>query len=1296
MMAMGFSRLLTPFMDEIDAIGYSMQFIPALFGALLIFPVYFLGKELFGKKSGLIAAFFIAIVPIHVGSGHGSAFSLFDHDSFNLLLYMLAFLFLVKALREKDSTKALLYAVLAGIPIAGLSMTWVEAQFIYVVIAAYAIIQMIIDIFTNKINTNIFRTTTVILATGYIVSMPVMFAQYGGFSADLPFFITIAVFGFGFVYYLFGKKNIPWTISLPVIFSVGAAALVFLYFIKDLIAHFPFLAPFEKIAGIIFGTGGIYSNKVSMTIAEANTYQISHTVMSFGPALYWVGWTGLIFACYLYYKQKLRRDLLFVIVMFIVNLWLTGTAGRFLNDMVPWICILAGWVIIIAVNRIDYKQMLRNIKSAGGGLHGIRRGVKFMHVGGILFIAFIVILPNAFVAFDAAIPNTNYEYELDDGTPATLKEAMFGTGHRPAYGLFVSKEKYWGDAFQWLSEQDTDIKNPEDRPAFISWWDYGFYEVALGEHPTVADNFQDGIPPAANFHTSTSEQEAVVVWIVRLLEGDVAKNGGLSDGSKAVLYKYFDDDVVNNITLWIEDSGKAPLYGEPIGKQYDKNISKEYTVGQQYGANAVYQDIVNLLVHEDSTRLTDEEITMLYHDLQGVTGWSIRYYGVEGYDKQIFNIFGFLADKSTLLVGAPEDDFVETWYTGYEIDSSGNIIREGLEWSVREIMQWSPEEQAKYYPAAPKTVYKEKYFDTMFYKTYFGPASGSPETGLSPTSFQVPCLDMIHFYAEYISDLTEYQYDSGQAAVIIAKYYEGAYVNGNVTFKGEPLDVQIIAQKNLTYAPDYTIPIDHDKTNTNETGSFSVLAGAGSMLQIRRNLGAGSFVITNITFEGDNNSEYAPITDDDAMRRSNSNYERILDIEIEPAEIQGYIYRDVNDDGVYNASIDEPLSDIIVELKEITEFFENNTINFNGRNVTLATDENGSYEVSDLLPGYYKMVVYDNEGYTLHLTDLALYSGNTSYDIAQPKLGNLEGMIYYDSNLNNEYDSGEEMSDVRVDLSFRGTLVDSYNTTADGKYSFNSLQSGWSIGSGEQQINVNEYVIEASQLPTYYFAENVLPVENTTTTHNISIALYPVTANGVTKDNNTLAGVEGITLVFEPDVSISRNTAKLMTNIISTEGGAFTVDLTPGSYNVSGFKEEGAVLVYLSSSKLVIPLRTDELPTTIDDILVDKQSVTVSGITSYNGVNKNATVTFKRDTAVVENNTAVIEAIAISTGPYSIELTPGSYVVSALSNMYAEDGVNYTYSDTLTIDEGYIEDAYPYDIVLQVKEEEVESEPEEP
>ena len=41
MMAIMLSQFATPFIDEIDALGLAMQFLPALFGALLVFPVYF-------------------------------------------------------------------------------------------------------------------------------------------------------------------------------------------------------------------------------------------------------------------------------------------------------------------------------------------------------------------------------------------------------------------------------------------------------------------------------------------------------------------------------------------------------------------------------------------------------------------------------------------------------------------------------------------------------------------------------------------------------------------------------------------------------------------------------------------------------------------------------------------------------------------------------------------------------------------------------------------------------------------------------------------------------------------------------------------------------------------------------------------------------------------------------------------------------------------------------------------------------------------------------------------------------
>jgi dolichyl-diphosphooligosaccharide--protein glycosyltransferase len=255
MMAIGFSNLLTPFMNEVDAIGLSMQFIPALFGALLIIPVYYIGKIIFNKKAGLIAAFFIAIIPIHIGSGHGSAFSLFDHDSFNLLLFFLTFLFLVLSLKEKDDTKSLLYAILAGVPLAGLSMIWVEARFLYAIIALYAIVQMIFDIFTNKIEKRVFISTSVTLVSGYLISLPVIASSVGGFSIDTPLLMAVGITFFGFLYYLFAIRRIPWTLSLPFIFVLGSAALVFIYFIEDIASSLPILSSAKKLSNIIFGSG---------------------------------------------------------------------------------------------------------------------------------------------------------------------------------------------------------------------------------------------------------------------------------------------------------------------------------------------------------------------------------------------------------------------------------------------------------------------------------------------------------------------------------------------------------------------------------------------------------------------------------------------------------------------------------------------------------------------------------------------------------------------------------------------------------------------------------------------------------------------------------------------------------------------------------------------------------------------------------------------------------------------------------------------------------------------------------
>ena len=215
-----------------------MQFVPALFGALLIFPVYFIGKILFGKKAGLVAAFLIALIPIHISSGHGSAYALFDHDSFNLLLYFLTFLFFIKSIKEKDTVRRILYALLAGIPLAALSMVWVEAQFLYTILTVYIVVQLIIDLFTNKVEEGFVISSAVALFTGFFVSWPVSFA--GGVPLELPFFLALGVAIFGGLCILFKRKQIPWVISYPLIAGIGVTAAGFLY----VVYHYPTISQY--------------------------------------------------------------------------------------------------------------------------------------------------------------------------------------------------------------------------------------------------------------------------------------------------------------------------------------------------------------------------------------------------------------------------------------------------------------------------------------------------------------------------------------------------------------------------------------------------------------------------------------------------------------------------------------------------------------------------------------------------------------------------------------------------------------------------------------------------------------------------------------------------------------------------------------------------------------------------------------------------------------------------------------------------------------------------------------------
>ncbi|HWR63716.1 MAG TPA: STT3 domain-containing protein [Candidatus Thermoplasmatota archaeon] len=1233
MSAIGFSKLLTPFMSDVDAVGYAMQFVPALFGALLIFPVYFIGKILFGKKAGLVAALLIALIPIHISSGHGSAYALFDHDSFNLLLYFLTFLFIIKSMKEKDIIRRILYALLAGLPLAALSMVWVEAQFLYSVITVYAVVQLLIDLFSNKVDEGFVISLSIVLFTGFFVSLPISYAS--GLILGLPFFLALGVLGFGGLCIFFKRKQIPWVVSYPLIAGIAAVAIGFLYIVYKSPQMFSIFTPLNRIAEIIFGAG-IYGNQVSLTIAEAGTYNMSRTVMSYGPALYWLAWAGFVFLIYQYVKQKGRKDYLMILTLFVINIWLTSTAGRFLNDMVPLIALLSGWIIWYLISKIDYKQMARNIRNAGGGLRGIRKGVRIYHLFGVLFIAFLILIPNGYLSLDAAVPSA----ATKNGT-SNLKYDFFGQNHSSAFGSSTYKEQYWVAAYAWLNKQDTNIINPVERPAYISWWDYGFYEVAVGGHPTVADNFQDGIPPAANFHTAKSEKEGVAVWIVRLLEGNRRDNNGVafSDSVIAALQKHLGTNNTTKITTWMLNPALSPSQNKPIGVEYDLELSKLIKVGEQYTENAYYHDIEELL----NETLSDEQITWLYHDIQQTTGYSIRYYGVEGYDEQIFNIFAFLGDKSNILTALrttgkqfynPEDDFIQVIYTGYTVNTDGSQGPDG-QWTAKELNDMPQEQRNRVAITGTSTMYKEDYFNTMFYRTYVGaPAQQDSNGNYQLPNQQIPCYAMKHFVPAYISPFP--YYGQGRSAVVIAKYYEGAFFNGSISCNNTPLAFVTVA-----VLDEYGFP--HDFMATDENGSFSLLAPGGNITLLFTY--ANDVFLKSIKFNSTSDLMYAPVTDAEAMRLNGSKYFRSFNVNVNLSTLEGFVYQDTNNNNSYDPTIDTPLSGITVRLDDY----------YFGRPVQpVITDEQGHYIFRNLFPSKYNISAVEGDYTLLNKRAFNIEPGNNSYNISKPKLAGIKGVVYQDNNGDKKYTAGEEESDVRIQLTYTKLndvqlTVANVTTSASGSYVFPSLIPG-------------EYTLNATKINTSTGYLEFLTEQSTTLTANktswvnISLTYAPIAVDGHTKYETT--AVAGIPIIFAPDKSVANNTATKQSTVTSNAQGSFSVALIPGTYNVTVKKTEGATTVYTFTGKLILYIGEG---TASYNLSLTKASVTVSGSTTYNGLGKsNMTIFFTKDLNV-KNNTAITTSVKTkANGIYSIELTPGSYNVT-VEETVNESGQNITY-----------------------------------
>jgi oligosaccharyl transferase (archaeosortase A-associated) len=516
-----------PSTHVIETVG---AYFPAVLGALVTFPVYFIGKEMFNRKVGLIAAALVVILPGQFLLRSLLGFT--DHhvaETFFSTLIILFLILAVKRAKEKELSftslrnrdwkslrKPLLYSILAGIALGCYLLSWVGGGLVVLVIFAFLLIQYIVDHVRGRSTDYLCMVSVpaIVIALVMIVPFRRVLAEGNLYCAAL-FAGILALLALSVLSLLMSRKNIRWFYYPSALAVLGLLGVLVLYFgdrhLFDSLLH---------VFNVFRRSGS------ALTIAEVTPLTIRMAWQEFTTGFY-LALISLVLIVYLVIKEQAADKTLFL-VWSLVMLAATLGQNRFAYYFAVNVALLTAYLSCRAIDwggsfikvyeKISSKdddRSERRRKEKGKAKPGkkaqrkkakeqrresgtlVTRGAVLRYsyfVVAILIVFFLAFYPNIGRAINVAkqLPNPNDAWHdamvwMRDNTPDPFQNPDF------YYGLY---QKPAGNE---------DYPYPPSAYGVMSWWDYGHYITYIAHRIPNSNPHQAGATAAAQFFT---EQDA--------------------------------------------------------------------------------------------------------------------------------------------------------------------------------------------------------------------------------------------------------------------------------------------------------------------------------------------------------------------------------------------------------------------------------------------------------------------------------------------------------------------------------------------------------------------------------------------------------------------------------------------------------------------------------------------------------------------------------------------------------------------------------------------------------------------
>ncbi len=525
----GVALIISPGTPSLHTIETVAAYMPVILGTLTLIPVYFIGKELFNRWVGIIAAALLAILPGEFM--HRSLLSFADHHIAETLFSTISILFLIMAVkraREREIsfshilnrswsaiTRPLVYALLAGVFLGFYLLTWEGGLFFIFVIFLCVVIRAVVDHLRHRSSDYLCIVGTPVFLVALLMLLPVLSGSRLDtmYLISLPIAIVVPIVLGIISRVMAGRKLRPVYYPLALLGLLGIGLGVLSAVDASL---------FRYMFGLfsIFGRSG-----AALTIQEASPILFPFGSFTFAVAWanfttsFFIAFVALAMVIYLAVKKESAGKILFLVWSIIALVAVLGQR-RFGYYYAVNAALLAGYFSWKMLDIAGLRRLLAKPEEAVGVVKRFKKKEKkrkerakqrtFMQPRGVWVRVIFVGVILFFLVF---FPNIPAARTLAGSPNVIMTEAWYSsclwlqdeddTGQPNTPEPFGDPDFYYD-----LYPPGSGFEYPDTAYGVMSWWDYGYFIMQLGHRIPNANPTQANADKAGEFFTAQNETSA--------------------------------------------------------------------------------------------------------------------------------------------------------------------------------------------------------------------------------------------------------------------------------------------------------------------------------------------------------------------------------------------------------------------------------------------------------------------------------------------------------------------------------------------------------------------------------------------------------------------------------------------------------------------------------------------------------------------------------------------------------------------------------------------------------------------